>query len=291
MGFTNPTHTFVIRWAWASLIANTVLVFTGGLVRLTGSGLGCPTWPRCTDDSFVPHGALGIHGAIEFGNRMLTYVLSAIAVATLIAVWRWAQAHKRDKWLAAFLLFGIPLQGIIGGITVLSDLNPWVVAIHMLLSLVLIAAAVVLIAWVTPWRMSSVPPIVRKLMWGIAASSAVVIYIGTVVTGSGPHAGDAQVARNGLDPLRISQLHAANVYLFIGLVIGAFVVLKVLNHHATHAALFLMGVIVFQGFIGYAQYFLGLPIAMVAAHMVGSALTVVGTTWLVVATSDTTTDE
>ena len=83
------------RWAWASVVANTLIVLTGGLVRLTGSGLGCPTWPRCTDESFVPHRALGVHGVIEFGNRMLTYVLVAVAVATLIAVWRWAGSDAR----------------------------------------------------------------------------------------------------------------------------------------------------------------------------------------------------
>lgn len=285
MSFKNPSRSFVTKWAWASMLSNSLLVLTGGLVRLTGSGLGCPTWPRCTADSFTPHGALGIHGIIEFGNRLLTYVLAAIAVATLVAVWRWAESTTREKRIAVLLLIGIPLQGVVGGITVLTDLNPWVVAIHLILSLVLIATATVLIALVTPWEMSAVPPIARKLMWLVALSSSVVIYVGTVVTGSGPHAGDAAVPRNGLNPERISQLHSVNVYLFIGLTIGAFVVLKVIDHHAAKAAKFLIGVIVLQGFIGYAQYILGLPIYLVAAHLVGATLTVVATTWLLIATT------
>ena len=285
MSFKNPSRSFVTKWAWASMLSNSMLVLTGGLVRLTGSGLGCPTWPRCTPESFTPHEALGVHGIIEFGNRLLTYVLAAIAVATLVAVWRWTESTIREKRIAVLLLIGIPLQGVVGGITVLTDLNPWVVAIHLILSLILISAATVLIALVTPWQMSSVPPVARKLMWLVALSSSAVVYVGTVVTGSGPHAGDAAVPRNGLNPERISQLHSVNVYLFIGLAIGAFVVLRVIDHHADKAAKFLIGVIFLQGFIGYAQYILGLPIYLVAAHLVGATLTVVATTWLLIATT------
>ena len=95
-----PDRADVERWAWASVVANTLIVLTGGLVRLTGSGLGCPTWPRCTDESFVPHRALGVHGVIEFGNRMLTYVLVAVVVGTFIAVWRWAGSTRELRRLA-----------------------------------------------------------------------------------------------------------------------------------------------------------------------------------------------
>jgi cytochrome c oxidase assembly protein subunit 15 len=115
---------------WATLVANCVLVVTGGAVRLTASGLGCPTWPRCTEQSFRPHGALDVHEAIEFGNRMLTFVLVAVAVATFVSAW---QTGRRDlRTLALVLALGIPAQATIGGVTVLTDLNPWVVSFHLL---------------------------------------------------------------------------------------------------------------------------------------------------------------
>jgi cytochrome c oxidase assembly protein subunit 15 len=135
-------------WAWASLLANTIIIVTGGLVRLTASGLGCPTWPRCTDASFVPHAALGWHGAIEFGNRMLTYVLIVVAIGTFIAIWRWEHTSMFARRLAFAMGIGIPFQGVVGGITVLTDLNPWVVSLHMVLSMALVVAATVLLTHV-----------------------------------------------------------------------------------------------------------------------------------------------
>jgi len=132
------------RWlrplGWATLVSNAVLVVTGGAVRLTGSGLGCPTWPRCTDQSFTPHGALDVHTAIEFGNRTLTFVLVAIAIATFVVMWR---TGRRDlRTMALVVALGIPAQAVIGGITVLTDLNPWVVSLHLLCSLAIIGVAV-----------------------------------------------------------------------------------------------------------------------------------------------------
>lgn len=144
------------RWAVVSLIMNIGIVVTGGLVRLTGSGLGCPTWPRCTQDSYVSHPQLGIHGAIEFGNRLLTLVLISAAALTFIS----AMLYREDgrprpdlRWLAGGLALGIPLQGVIGGITVLTQLNPYVVALHLLLSMVLIALAVWLVR--TTWHVAA----------------------------------------------------------------------------------------------------------------------------------------
>ena len=139
-GRSDGSEPLAAALAWATLAANVVLVVTGGAVRLTGSGLGCPTWPRCTDRSFTPHGALDVHEAIEFGNRTLTFVLVAIAVATLVAAWR---TGRRDlRILALVLALGIPAQAVIGGITVLTDLNPWVVSFHLLCSLAIIGLAV-----------------------------------------------------------------------------------------------------------------------------------------------------
>ena len=134
------TERWVRPLAWATLVANVVLVVTGGAVRLTGSGLGCPTWPRCTDESFRPHGELSLHEAIEFGNRTLTFVLVAVAIATYVVMWR---TGRRDlRAMALIVALGIPAQAIIGGITVLTDLNPWVVSLHLLCSLAIIGVAV-----------------------------------------------------------------------------------------------------------------------------------------------------
>ncbi len=138
--------------AIANLVANIGIVVTGGAVRLTGSGLGCPTWPRCTDESYVPHGELGVHGVIEFGNRMLTFVLAAVAigcwVAALIALRRARARGGSDSlpfWLATVVALGVPAQAVVGGITVLTDLNPWIVSFHLLVSMAMIGVCVLLL--------------------------------------------------------------------------------------------------------------------------------------------------
>jgi heme a synthase len=259
------------RWAVVSLIMNIGIVVTGGLVRLTGSGLGCPTWPRCTQDSYVSHPQLGIHGAIEFGNRLLTLVLISAAVLTFIS----AMLHREDgrprpdlRWLAGGLALGIPLQGVIGGITVLTQLNPYVVALHLLLSMVLIALAV--------W-------LVRKT-WHLAASNAsnlsviatratfvlmwLAVWLGTLVTGSGPHAGDENAPRNGLDGLTLTRLHSGVVYATVAVSVICFVLLR------SRAAVLLLLVEIVQAGIGVAQYQLGLPIWLVGLHLLGASLAI-----------------
>lgn len=277
------------RLAWASLVANILIVVTGGLVRLTESGLGCPTWPRCTDDSFTSTPEYGLHGVIEFGNRLLTFVLLAIAVATLIAAWRQRPRRPDLRLLATLLFVGIPLQGVIGGITVLTGLNPWVVMLHFMLSTVLIALAMVLIRrtavpggrWV-----SVVPRPVRLLTVVMAGVTAAVVYAGVVTTGSGPHAGDPSSPRTGLDLELLAQLHAGLVILLVGLTAGLLVVLHPIDVpvRLRRAAWVLLAVELAQGLIGYVQYFTGLPEALVLAHMLGSALVVVAMTDVVVST-------
>lgn len=285
MGFANPDRRFVLRWAWASLIANATLVLTGGLVRLTGSGLGCPTWPKCTDDSFVPHRALGINGVIEFGNRMLTYVLIAVAIATFIAVWRWSGADRSMRRLVILMGLGIPFQGVIGGITVLTDLNPWIVSLHLLLSMALVAASVLLIVRV---RGTGVEPVDAVHVWLVRTTYAVlwvVVYLGTIVTGSGPHAGDAKAPRNGLDPADISQLHTDAVFLLVGLTAGCWLALRASAPVAARAALIVLVVELAQGLIGFVQYATDLPIALVAAHLVGAAILIAAGTHLLLVAS------
>jgi cytochrome c oxidase assembly protein subunit 15 len=274
----------VSRWvrplAWATLVANAGLVVTGGAVRLTGSGLGCPTWPRCTEQSFRPHGALDLHQAIEFGNRTLTFVLAAIAIATFVVMWRTGRRDLRTMALVAGL--GIPAQAVIGGITVLTDLNPWVVSFHLLCSLAIIGVAVRLLLSVdAPLPAAHRGPQVG-LAWATFAAAWAVLYVGTVVTGSGPHAGDADTERNGLSPLQMSQLHADLVFLFVGLTLGLLFTLMAVGGTpaARHAVVVLLGVEVAQGAIGFVQYFTDLPEVLVGLHMLGAAAISACVTWV-----------
>jgi cytochrome c oxidase assembly protein subunit 15 len=280
-GLRQPTNTSVERWAWAAVVANTVIILTGGLVRLTGSGLGCPTWPKCTDESIAPrHDAFNLHGVIEFGNRLLTYVLIAIVIATLVAVWRWAGTTRSLRQLAVVIVLGVPFQAVIGGITVLADLNPWVVSLHLVLSMFLVAASVLLVVRVRGGVPTAYAARATQLVLAAYVVLWIVVYLGTIVTGSGPHAGDDEAPRNMLDPQLMSRIHALGVYALVGLTIAACVVLR-----RTPAARLAVGLLVAelaQGLIGYVQYFTDLPIALVAAHLVGAAVLVaIGTMLLV----------
>ncbi|MET0997090.1 MAG: COX15/CtaA family protein [Marmoricola sp.] len=268
---------WVRRFAWATLLANIGIVLTGGAVRLTASGLGCPTWPRCTDESFTPHGALDFHSAIEFGNRTLTFALSAIAVATFVTAYRSGRADLRR--LALLLALSIPAQALLGGITVLTDLNPWVVAFHLLFSMGIISLAVLYLhrtrhpaAAARP--SASTPHVV--LAWSTYAAAWVVLALGTVVTGSGPHAGDLDAPRNGLDPLQLSQLHADFVFLLVGLSVALVIV------HRSRATVTLLVVELAQGLIGFVQYFTDLPVVLVGFHLLGAALVAAAVTWVVI---------
>jgi cytochrome c oxidase assembly protein subunit 15 len=262
---------FLRPLAWSTLVANIGIVLTGGAVRLTGSGLGCPTWPRCTEDSYTPHGELDYHSAIEFGNRTLTFVLVAIAVATLVA--GLASARRDVTWMVVLLFLGIPAQAVIGGITVRTDLNPWVVAFHLLVSLAIIGLAVRLLLSVD----APLPPPhrdwVTRLAWATFTAGWAVLYLGTVVTGSGPHAGDEDAVRNGLDPRSTSQLHTDLVFLFVGLTVGLLFTLLATGHRprATRAVAVLLGVEVAQGAVGFVQYATDLPVVLVGFHLLGAA--------------------
>ncbi|WGW13727.1 COX15/CtaA family protein [Saxibacter everestensis] len=267
--------------AWLTLVSQAGIVITGALVRLTASGLGCPTWPRCTDQSYVNTPEMGIHGYIEFGNRTLTFVVAAIAVLTLIALWK-IRRERRDLWtLAVVLLFAVPLQAVIGGITVLSNLNPWVVGLHFLASAIMVALATLMVRRVSdsgaaPARV--VPPVVSRLGWAILALMIIVVVNGVMVTGAGPHSGDHGAARNGLDPTWITRLHAAPVYLLVAATVAA-LVLTARSRRAAgadqlaeprRALMTLLIVELAQGAIGYTQHFLHLPVALVVLHMLGA---------------------
>lgn len=263
--------------ALASVIANVVIVVTGGAVRLTDSGLGCPTWPSCTDSSLTPTKQYSFHGIIEFTNRQLTFVLVVIAVAT----WLVAMARRRERALATVAALGIPAQAVLGGLTVLTHLNPWLVGLHFLLSMAIIAVTMTL--W---WRLRAHPapaslalPVPARMLVQVTVGvTAAVLVIGTVVTGSGPHAGDlnasGKVRRTGLNVESMSQLHADAVMVLVGLTVGLVAVLYALGAAAAvrKAAVVLLGVELAQGVIGYTQYFLNVPPLLVAVHMLGACL-------------------
>ena len=271
------------RFAWATLVANIALIVTGGAVRLTDSGLGCPTWPRCTDSSFTPHGTIGPHQLVEFGNRTLTFVLVAIAVATYVAARQVARRLGRPDLLrlSVVLALAIPAQAVLGGITVLTDLNPWVVSLHLVLSLAIVSLAVLFL-----YRLDHPPGplatgVVPTLAWTAYAVTWAVLYAGTVVTGSGPHAGDASSPRNGLDPLQVSQFHADLVFLLIGLTVGLWFALRATGGDVRPVAA-LAAVEVMQAVVGFVQYFADLPIAVVMLHMLGAGLVVAAASWQLV---------
>lgn len=270
----------LVPLAVANLAANIVLVVTGGVVRLTGSGLGCPTWPKCTEGSYVTHEALGINGVIEFTNRMLTYVLAAIAIAVVIAAWNRPGLVRR---LAVGIALGIPLQAVIGGISVLTKLNPWVVSLHLLASMAMICLCVWLVdtLW-SPARMAAPRPLARTAIATFVVGW-VVLWLGTIVTGSGPHSGDIHSKRTGLDPARMAHLHAYAVYVLLALTVA----LLVTGRRVPYLRLVfgaLLGVELLQGVVGWIQYETGLPAAVVALHMLGAALTAAGLARVVLAT-------
>ena len=261
--------------AVANLVANIGIVVTGAAVRLTGSGLGCPTWPRCTDASYVAHGELGIHGAIEFSNRMLTFALTAVAILCFLAAL--GSRNRRARRLALVIGLGIPLQAVIGGITVLTDLNPWIVAGHFLLSMAIIMVCVALLDELRSPERDAAPPLPRALAWGTLAAGWVVLYLGTVVTGAGPHAGDTDSPRNGLAPATVAHLHAYAVYVLVALTVALLAVALRGGHRwlATVTGLVLL-IEVLQGVLGWVQYGLDLPVGLVALHMLGAALLAAG---------------
>jgi cytochrome c oxidase assembly protein subunit 15 len=267
------------RYLWplavANLVANIGIVVTGGAVRLTGSGLGCPTWPRCTDESYVAHGELGLHGAIEFGNRLLTFALAAIAVACFLAAL--GARHRRATRLSFVIGLGIPLQAVIGGITVLTDLNPWIVSGHFLLSMAMVMVCIALLDELRSPDRSAAPPLPRALAWATLASGWVVLYLGTVVTGAGPHAGDTESPRNGLDPATVSHVHAISVYVLVALTVALLLVALRGGHPWLARVTGLVLVIeLLQGVLGWVQYWLDLPVALVALHMLGAGLLAAG---------------
>ena len=274
------------------LVFQTGIVLTGATVRITGSGLGCPTWPECTYGSYVPvtgqaEGAF--HAWIEFGNRLLTFLLLFAAVAVVIYAIR--KARRDLLWRALLQVLGIFGQGVIGGITVLTDLNPIAVASHFILSIFLIAGAVSIVArGRTP--LISIRPTelkVKVLARAQVLLTFLVIVIGTLVTGSGPHAGDLDVPRLNLDERAISWLHADAVIALLGVSL-ALLVLSEISPETKRRVKIFFAVTLVQGLIGYLQYVLGLPELLVIVHVLGSTLVWIASwrIWLSITTAERT---
>lgn len=281
------------RLFWLNLVVEVMIVATGGLVRLTASGLGCPDWPQCVPGSLTPvkHQEQSWHKYIEFGNRTLTSVVSIVALALLIAVLvdQRKGSGRRGFWPpVAFILVGIAVQAVVGGISVRTGLNPAIVATHMLASMVLVSAS----AWlVYRSRESDDPPtsltprVVRALAAVTACVLGIVLVLGTLVTGSGPHSGDdaEHPARLHFDLRTVTWLHADTVMLLTGLVVAMLMATLLVARHtrAPQAWGWVLGLIVVQGIVGYTQYFLEVPGQLVEIHMILACLLVITTTWAV----------
>ncbi|WP_255308298.1 COX15/CtaA family protein [Streptomyces marincola] len=291
-GRWTPHPRTVRRAALTALVMSVCIVITGGAVRLTGSGLGCETWPKCSDDSLVATTEMGWHGLIEFGNRMLTYVVSAAVGWTIVAA-RAAKPRRRGLtrlgWAQFWVVAG---NGILGGITVLTELNPFIVAAHFLAATALITAATV--TWQRTREGDEAPrPLVgvplRRAVFGLTALTAALIVVGTGVTGSGKHAGDSSdIERMPFDWETITRVHSALAWAVV-LATAAiwFALRRTEAPHAVRArARDLFAVLMAQGVIGYTQYALDEPELLVGVHLFGSALVWIFTLRLLLATRD-----
>jgi len=262
------------RWAVANLVANMAIVWTGALVRLTDSGLGCPTWPQCDATSYLPHPEAPLHAFIEFGNRLLTFVLIIIALGTFLAARRAlldGSARPLMSRLALVVGGGIILQAVVGGLSVLAQLNPWVVGLHMVLSIGLIVLCTRIVHEAFDLPAAPVGPAQWLLAQAVFWGSLLMMYLGTVTSGAGPHAGDGAATRNGFSLTDVARLHSLAMWGTLALT----VLLAVISQgypRLRRAALGVLAVAALQGAVGYAQYLLHLPEALVLAHMVGTTL-------------------
>ncbi len=262
------------RWAVANLIGNMAIVWTGALVRLTDSGLGCATWPQCEPGSYLPHPEAPLHAYIEFGNRLLTFVLIIIALGTFLAALRSVRAGRQPRrvaWLSFAVGVGIIGQAVVGGISVLTQLNPWVVGLHMVLSVALIVVCTRIVHEVFGLAATPVPTLPWVLSQVVFFASLAMMYLGTVTSGSGPHAGDGAATRNGFNLADVARVHSLFMWVTLGCTLALVVTARSLPR-LRRSALAVLGVAVLQGAVGYTQYLLQLPEALVLAHMVGTTV-------------------
>ncbi len=287
---TTTKTKFGRRISLANLIAQSGIIVTGAIVRLTGSGLGCPTWPDCAPGSLIPVAGQveGFHKYIEFGNRTLTFLVLAISIALFVFS---LLNEKRNIIVWSFLpLIGTLLQAVLGGITVLTGLHPSTVMAHFLLSIVLVGISVKIYDYFNNQKASkALPKIVDNYVKVVAIVGLAVIILGTITTGSGPHSGDEIAARFNLDIRVIAWLHADSVLLFVGLIVGLLVI-SIINSDSKHIykitrTLFIICLV--QGFIGYVQWFSDLPWILVSFHVIGAVITWIAITNLALYSSNT----
>jgi heme a synthase len=283
----------VIVLAWLSLALQIALIGTGGAVRLTASGLGCPTWPNCTAGSFVPTPELGIHGVIEFTNRMLTIVLSIVVILMFLVVLRLRRQRPDLFGLALTQGLSIPFQAVLGGISVLSGLNPYVVGSHFLVSILLVVLTAHLVYRAYNGRRGGPR---NTPVWYVALSALTAVFVGITVifgvltTGAGPHAGDnsdakALAPRNGLNPVTLQTVHSIPAYITFGLTVLLVIIALLARDRARWRcvrvyALGLLGIEIVQIIVGITQAKEGLPIALVNIHLVLAAILVAAMTAL-----------
>ncbi|MEE1930561.1 COX15/CtaA family protein [Streptomyces sp. TRM 70351] len=273
-----PTQDVLQRASLAAVLMSVLIIVTGGAVRLTGSGLGCDTWPKCSGDSLFATPEMGLHGAIEFGNRLLTYVLCA-AVGWAIVAARSTKPRRRGLARLAWWQFWIVMgNAVLGGVAVLTELNPYTVAAHFLLATGLLTVTVV--TWERA-REGDLPPRplagprVRQLGGALVAATAALLAVGTVVTGAGPHAGDSSdVPRMPVDWETVTRVHAAFAWTVVALAVALWLVLRVVDAPARPRARTrdLLAVLASQVVVGYAQYLTDVPEILVGIHLFGSAL-------------------
>ncbi|MEY3846216.1 MAG: hypothetical protein RJA66_483 [Actinomycetota bacterium] len=277
-------------YVWASLVSQILIVVTGGVVRLTGSGLGCPTWPKCTPESLVNTPEMGIHGIIEFANRLLTFVLALIAILTFVTIVRLGKQLRQGLFVPALILgLGIPAQAVLGGFTVLFNLNPWFVGAHFVLSAYMIAMASLLVWRAIETQHTPVSPAIWGMANPIALLGILTVLVGVLVTGAGPHSGDAESPRNGLDLDIWQHFHSYPAYLMLLLVLIQLWLLrkrdgKTLGSHQAKVVTLLLAVTIVQAIIGVAQARLGVPPLLVGFHMLGASVlcSLLTFQWLVV---------
>lgn len=281
-------------FGWAAVISNGLICATGATVRVTGSGLGCPTWPQCQPGSLIPvyrEGLAGMHQAIEFANRMLTPVVLIASLGTFLLLL--ADRPRRSALLkvAAVGPILVAFQGIWGGVVVHTKLMWWTVAPHMLASLVIVVFALITVVRIgepdTPGR-AVVPRAMGGLLHGLLGVLVVLCVTGTLVTSAGPHAGDVHTPRLGLPVQMLAQVHADMLFFYLGLLLATAVALIALDAPTRlRKRMYLtVALTAAQGLIGLVQYATGVPEALVIAHVLGSVLVVTAATWTYLATRE-----
>jgi cytochrome c oxidase assembly protein subunit 15 len=258
-------------YVWLSLVSQILIVVTGGVVRLTGSGLGCPTWPKCTEDSLVTVPEMGIHGIIEFGNRLLTFALLVIALLTLVTVLRSKDEGRNLRVPAFALILGIVAQAVLGGITVLVQLNPWIVGAHFVVSGILIATAAVLLRRGLKLEKTEVSSLARINSAAIVLVGWITVLVGVAVTGAGPHSGDADTPRNGLDLEIWQHYHSYPGYTLIALVVLQLWLTRNLTGSIRLVTWLLVSNVALQAVVGVIQARMGVPPLLVAIHLLGAS--------------------